>query len=103
MLSFSICKMAVALCVGDGEFDSQNGSRSTALMLAAHNGRADCVRLLIDAGADKNARNNVRGGRCFVKVQSILFFHFGCFHVFIYFDFSLSQSFHKFDITHLCN
>ncbi len=32
----------------------------TALIWAAHNGRADCVRLLLDAGAEKNATNNVR-------------------------------------------
>ncbi len=31
-----------------------------ALILASANGRADCVRLLIDAGADKEAKNNVR-------------------------------------------
>jgi hypothetical protein len=29
-------------------------------MRAAEKGHADCVRLLLDAGADKNARNNVR-------------------------------------------
>jgi hypothetical protein len=29
-------------------------------MCAAANGRADCVRLLIDAGADKDAKDNVR-------------------------------------------
>jgi hypothetical protein len=32
----------------------------TALTLAAMNGKADCVRLLIDAGADKEAKNGVR-------------------------------------------
>ncbi len=32
----------------------------TALMRAAIEGHADCVRLLLDAGADKDARHNVR-------------------------------------------
>ena len=30
----------------------------TALMFAAREGHADCVRLLLDAGADKNAKCN---------------------------------------------
>ena len=32
----------------------------TPLICAAENGHADCVRLLIDAGANKNAKNRVR-------------------------------------------
>ena len=40
----------------------------TALMHAASKGRADCVRLLIDAGADKEAKDNVR-----VSVVSAIF------------------------------
>ncbi len=32
----------------------------TALKTAAIYGHADCVRLLLDAGADKNAKDNVR-------------------------------------------
>ncbi len=44
-----------------GEYDSQNGW--TALMWAAQNGHADCVRLLLDAGADKDAKTRVRVGR----------------------------------------
>ena len=32
----------------------------TALRYAAENGRADCVRLLLEAGADTEARTNVR-------------------------------------------
>ncbi len=37
----------------------------TALIEADKMGHADCVRLLLDAGADKNAANNVRAGVCF--------------------------------------
>jgi hypothetical protein len=33
----------------------------TALILAARWGHTDCVQLLLDAGADKNAADNVRG------------------------------------------
>jgi hypothetical protein len=33
----------------------------TALMWAAYNGHADCVRLLMEVGADKEARDKVRG------------------------------------------
>jgi hypothetical protein len=33
----------------------------TALICSARHGRADCARLLLDAGADKNATINVRG------------------------------------------
>ena len=36
----------------------------TALIWAAYNRQADCVRLLIDAGADKEATSNVRVDRC---------------------------------------
>ena len=35
----------------------------TALIWAAEKGRADCVRLLIDAGADTNATAKVRASR----------------------------------------
>ena len=31
-----------------------------ALILAASNGHTDCVRLLLEGGADKEARDNVR-------------------------------------------
>ncbi len=32
----------------------------TALIYAAFHGRTDCVRVLAEAGADKEAKNNVR-------------------------------------------
>ena len=40
------------------EFDLQDGY--TALIFAAEYGHADCVRLLLDVGADTGANNNVR-------------------------------------------
>jgi ankyrin repeat protein len=40
------------------EFDLQSGR--TALIIAVMHGHADCVRLLIDAGADKDAKDMVR-------------------------------------------
>jgi ankyrin repeat protein len=36
-------------------------SGRTALIWAAGQGRTTCVRLLLDAGADKNAQDQVRG------------------------------------------
>ncbi len=34
--------------------------QDTALTDASHNGHADCVRLLVEAGADKEVTNDVR-------------------------------------------
>jgi hypothetical protein len=55
---------------------------STALMCAAENGNADCVRLLIDAGADKDVEGNVRrqswlSSLCLAPLSSLpVFIHF---------------------------
>jgi hypothetical protein len=57
-MSHAVLSMTVALCVSGGGSDSQNGN--TALMWVAARGLADCMRLLIDAGADKEAKDNVR-------------------------------------------
>ena len=35
-------------------------NEETALIRAGVHGRTDCVRMLIDAGADKEAKNKVR-------------------------------------------
>ncbi len=51
------CAIAFLFC-GDVESDLQGGW--TALICAAFNGRVDCARLLIDAGADKGALTAVR-------------------------------------------
>jgi hypothetical protein len=63
------CALAMALC-GCLITGSQNGW--TALFSAAVFGRTDCLRLLIEAGADKDAKNNVRVGRCFDLASSRL-------------------------------
>ncbi len=48
--------------VGCGEFDSQRGK--SALIYAAMNGHADSMRMLIDVGADKEVKDEVRVGLC---------------------------------------
>jgi hypothetical protein len=57
---FALC--LCVLCDGDGACAvtscAQDGS--TALMDAAEKGRSDCMRLLLDAGADKDAKYKVR-------------------------------------------
>ena len=54
---------------------TQDGS--TALICAAESGHADCVQLLLNAGADKNAKDEVRVGllrlRLFAVLQVFLF------------------------------
>ena len=42
-------------------------------MRAAVSGHADCVRLLLDAGADKNLTANVCFGRCCAAAFFLLF------------------------------
>jgi hypothetical protein len=47
---------------------------STALIRAAHEGRTECVRLLLEAGAVKNTQNLVRVIAAY-RVSMCLFFH----------------------------
>ncbi len=54
-ISYCVCKSASAVC--GGESDSQ--SEWTALISAALSGNAECVRPLIDAGADTNVKDMV--------------------------------------------
>ena len=49
--------------LGCGESDSQEGW--TALIEAATEGHVECVRLLIEAGTNKEAKDHVRIGYCF--------------------------------------
>jgi hypothetical protein len=55
----------VALCFRTACMESTLAQGGwTALMHAAYNGFADNVRLLLDSGADKNAKNQVRPSLC---------------------------------------
>ena len=44
---------------------SQTQKGRTALLHSALNGESDCVRLLVEAGADKEAKDSVRDVLCF--------------------------------------
>ena len=68
-----VYECAAASCLPHTHARAQGGK--TALMRAASIGRADCVRLLLDAGADKEARNDVRVFVCRVCVVGRA--HFG--------------------------
>ena len=45
----------------------------TALIHAARNGRVDCARLLVDVGADKTLKDNVRLCHCITAILLHLF------------------------------
>ena len=51
-------------------FTPQSGD--AALMLASRNGHTDCVRLLMESGADKDAKNKVRGVTYRLQIISYL-------------------------------
>jgi hypothetical protein len=55
--------------------------RFTALIRAAQAGHADCVRLLLDVGADKDAKEYVRAARIIVCVHLVLFLTRVCANV----------------------
>jgi hypothetical protein len=74
-------------CVCGCESDSQIGY--TALMHAAQFGRTDCARLLIDAGADIDDKNNVRVVRCF-NLLGRLFYLFTVLYQYSLSEFSTS-------------
>jgi hypothetical protein len=59
--------LQLAFAAGDGRRGGEIAGRvrrlqgfHTALLCAAEHGHVDCVRVLVECGADKEARNNVR-------------------------------------------
>ncbi len=77
-------------------------SGSTALILAAGSGHADCARLLLDAGADKEATDKVRasGGVCgAVALMRVVMELTGCYlNKFVIFTFDFSFHFRPFHV-----
>ena len=67
--------LAVALPLAQLRTRAQNGV--TALIYAGYKGHADCALLLLDAGADKEAKSNVRASRLAALVG--LFTRQNCF------------------------
>jgi ankyrin repeat protein len=73
----AVFRFAVCLCVclswigRLGKSDLLQRGGWTALIRAAMHGHADCVRLLLDAGADKEAKNDVRGRVIFRIIFSL--------------------------------
>jgi hypothetical protein len=43
----------------------------SALICAAQNGHSDCVRLLVEVGADKEAKKNVSYAACFISLECV--------------------------------
>jgi hypothetical protein len=79
--------MSCACCGGDMFIIClQNGY--TALMWAADKGQASCVRLLLDAGANKDLKDNVRD---VYRFASLFHLSFLSGIVFLYFLFRLSS------------
>jgi hypothetical protein len=85
--------MTVAHCMLRQMCFSHSQGGSTALMFAASLGYEDCVRLLIDTGADKEAKNYVRVGRCFARSLPRVISHFLVFS---------AMSFVSFNIFSIC-
>jgi ankyrin repeat protein len=54
----ALIDMIAHVCAVHVHSFNQNGN--TALIVAAEEGRADCLRLLLDSGADIEASDNVR-------------------------------------------
>ena len=58
---------------------------NTALMCAAANGHADCVRLLVDAGASKDANGHVRFSFFLIFQRVSVCLHFLSAYLGVYF------------------
>jgi hypothetical protein len=65
-----VCNVAMYACECMWAMAGQRGA--TALIFAAVTGHADCVRLLLDAGADKNAKDKVRASRFCMRAFFLL-------------------------------
>ncbi len=63
-------------------------------MFAADEGRLDCVRLLLEAGVDKNAQDKVR-------MQSLLISIPACFFCFLFFVAKVNSCVFVFEIVAL--
>ncbi len=57
------------LIIFENNSNTHAQSGKTALVVAAQRGHFDCVRLLLDAGADANVKNKVRVLFCIVAVR----------------------------------
>ena len=68
---FVVAGNGIVFGIDFGQSGLQHGF--TALIWAAERGRAECVRLLIDAGTDKEAKTHVRAGRCFAWRLLVIF------------------------------
>ncbi len=66
------------LLLEDGDEDYESGVR-IALIVAAAKGHAECVRLLLDAGADHNVTDQVRVPQCLIVLFVCLYFCSWCF------------------------
>jgi len=72
-VSFLLFVIALSTCINFAwnHLILQDGA--AALMMAADNGHSDCVRMLIDAGADKEAKSKVRIDRFVAARASVRF------------------------------
>ena len=79
LCSYKLCWQCVSL-ESDCEFKWQH--EATALMLAADSGHSDCVRMLVVADADMEAKDSVRAG-LFLAVFVFVRWYF-CIDIFMY-------------------
>ncbi len=74
MMLFARFAISAAAAMAVAHWPNYEQDGSTALIVANEKGHADCVRQLLDAGADKDAANNVRV--FFVHVSAVFAFKF---------------------------
>ena len=54
------------------QIDSRDGQGRTALLIAMHGNHVDAARVLIDAGADVNAKDAIRTARTCMPVRAAI-------------------------------